>query len=266
MASSTAAAVEREPDATGALEALDVIKHFGGVEALRGVSLRLAEGDVIGLIGPNGSGKTTLLNCIAGVYPPTSGSILLDGAPLTRRGHAVARAGVVRTFQNIRLFPFLTGLQNVEIGALGAGRVKRRSSSEYARAMLRELGIEELAHRYAGTLSYGDQRRLEVARALAATPRFLLLDEPAAGMNQAESDELRASIERIRSQRNCGILVVEHDLRLIMQLCDTIYVLNEGKVISRGRPQEVRSDPLVIAAYIGEERRLVNVDGKEGSP
>jgi ABC-type branched-subunit amino acid transport system ATPase component len=250
--------------AAGVLEAVDVTKHFGGVEALRGVSLVLPEREIVGLIGPNGSGKTTLLNCISGVFPPTSGRIMLDGAPLTARGgHRVARAGIVRTFQNIRLFGGLTALQNVEVGALGAGRVRRARSREYALAMLEQLGIAGLADRWAGTLSYGDQRRLEVARALAGAPRFLLLDEPAAGMNEAESEELRRSIEEIRSERKCGILVVEHDLRLIMRLCDTIYVLNEGEVISRGTPEGVRSDPAVIAAYIGEEEREVKRKGRE---
>jgi ABC-type branched-subunit amino acid transport system ATPase component len=241
--------------ATGVLEAIDVTKHFGGVRALRGVTLALPERGIVGLIGPNGSGKTTLLNCISGVFPPTSGRIFLDGEPLPARGgHRVARAGVVRTFQNIRLFGSLTALQNVEVGALGAGRVRRAHSREYALGILEQLGISHLAERWAATLSYGDQRRLEVARALAGTPRFLLLDEPAAGMNEAESDELRDSILQIRSDRKCGILVVEHDLRLIMRLCDTIYVLSEGVVISRGTPDEVRSDPAVIAAYIGEEK------------
>ena len=252
------AVAARTDVATGVLEAVDVTKRFGGVWALRGVSLELRERDIIGLIGPNGSGKTTLLNCISGVFPATSGQVLLDGRPLNiRRGYRVARAGVVRTFQNIRLFGSLTALQNVEVGALGAGRVRRARSRGYALDVLEQLGIVHLADRWAATLSYGDQRRLEVARALAGSPRFLLLDEPAAGMNETESDELRASILRIRTDRKCGILVVEHDLRLIMRLCDTIYVLNEGEVISRGTPDEVRSDPAVIAAYIGEEERKV---------
>ena len=260
MVSAAAATTEV---ATGLLEAVDVTKNFGGVRALRGVSLRLPEHEIIGLIGPNGSGKTTLLNCISGVFPPTSGEILLDGQRLTERGgHRVARAGVVRTFQNIRLFGALTALQNVEVGALGAGRVRRARSRAYALEVLEQLGIAELADRWAGTLSYGDQRRLEVARALAGAPRFLLLDEPAAGMNESESEELRASIERIRSDRKCGILVVEHDLRLIMRLCDSIYVLNQGEVISHGTPEEVRSDPAVVAAYIGEEERGVKPKGR----
>ena len=235
------------------LEAVEVGKRFGGVHALRNVSLRLREGDVVGLIGPNGSGKTTFLNCLSGVFPPTTGRVALDGRPIPRRGHAVARRGVVRTFQNIRLFGWLTALQNVEVGALGAGRARRGSSDRHARATLAQLGIEPLADRYAGTLSYGDQRRLEIARALAAQPRFLLLDEPAAGMNETESAELGAAVQAIRKEHGCGVLVVEHDLRLIMRICDHVVVLNEGEVIASGSPGEVRSDPAVVAAYIGTE-------------
>jgi ABC-type branched-subunit amino acid transport system ATPase component len=244
----------RQEASTSALEAVGVSKRFGGVEALRGVSLRLPVGAVFGLIGPNGSGKTTLLNCLSGVLTPTSGSIRLDGASI--EGHPanrLARAGIVRTFQNIRLFGKLTARQNVETSALAAGRVPRRRSRERSLELLAELGIAHVADRDAGTLSYGDQRRVEIARALAAGPRFLLLDEPAAGMNEAESDELRASIDRIRSDRGSGVLVVEHDLRLIMQLCETIYVLNEGTLIAQGTPRDVRSDPAVVAAYIGQE-------------
>jgi branched-chain amino acid transport system ATP-binding protein/branched-chain amino acid transport system permease protein len=240
--------------AQATLEAVDVAKSFGGVHALRGVSMRLAEREIVGLIGPNGSGKTTLLNCIAGVYAPTSGRLLLDGSAFEGRpGHRVARSGIVRTFQNIRLFAKLSVIQNVEISALATKQVTRGRSSEYARALLDELGIAALAEREAGTLSYGDQRRLEIARALAAGPRFLLLDEPAAGMNEAESEALRPQIERVRANRGCGVLVVDHDLRLIMQLCDRIYVLNEGEVIATGTPAEVRRDPAVIAAYVGDQ-------------
>ena len=235
------------------LEAESVGKRFGGVEALKGVSLSLAEGQIVGLIGPNGSGKTTLLNCLSGVFPPTSGRISIDGRALSGVPHKAARRGVVRTFQNIRLFGRLTALQNVEAGALGAGRVARRRSRSYGEQVLEELGIAPLADRFAETLSYGDQRRVEIARALAARPRYLLLDEPAAGMNDAESDELAGSIERIRGDHGCGVLVVEHDLRLIMRVCESIVVLNEGDVISRGRPDEVRADPAVVAAYIGTE-------------
>jgi len=222
------------------LEAVEVGKRFGGVHALRNVSLRLREGDVVGLIGPNGSGKTTFLNCLSGVFPPTTGRVALDGRPIPRRGHTVARRGVVRTFQNIRLFGWLTALQNVEVGALGAGRARRGSSDRQARETLAKLGIERLADRYAGTLSYGDQRRLEIAR-------------PAAGMNEAESAELGGAVQGIRKEHGCGVLVVEHDLRLIMRICDHVVVLNEGEVIASGSPGEVRSDPAVVAAYIGTE-------------
>ena len=235
------------------LEAVDVSKRFGGVHALRNVSLRLREGDVVGLIGPNGSGKTTFLNCLSGVFAPSAGRIALDGRPIPRRGHAVARRGVVRTFQNIRLFGWLTALQNVEVGALGAGRARRGSSRRHALQTLAQLGIDRLADRYAGTLSYGDQRRLEIARALAAQPRFLLLDEPAAGMNEGESTELGAAVQAIRKERGCGVLVVEHDLRLIMRICDHVVVLNEGEVIASGSPADVRTDPAVVAAYIGTD-------------
>ena len=235
------------------LEAVGVGKRFGGVHALRDVSLRLEEGDVVGLIGPNGSGKTTFLNCLSGVFPPTTGRVALDGRPIPRRGHAVARRGIVRTFQNIRLFGWLTALQNVEVGALGAGRVRRQGSRRHALETLTQLGIDGLADRYAGTLSYGDQRRLEIARALAAQPRFLLLDEPAAGMNEAESAELGAAVQAIRKEHGCGVLVVEHDLRLIMRICDHVVVLNEGEVIASGSPGDVRTDPAVVAAYIGTD-------------
>jgi ABC-type branched-subunit amino acid transport system ATPase component len=236
------------------LAAVAVTKNFAGVHALRGVTLRLREGTIVGLIGPNGSGKTTLLNCVSGVFPPTSGAVSLDGEPIGGRpAHQLARRGVVRTFQNVRLFDGLTVLQNVQVSAVAAGKVKRRRSREYARDVLERLGLGDLEDRYAGTLSYGDQRRLEIARALAASPRFLLLDEPAAGMNEGESDGLRESIERIRGERGCGVLVVDHDLRLIMRLCEHIYVLNEGVLISEGEPDAVRRDPTVLAAYVGDE-------------
>ena len=236
------------------LDAVGVTKNFAGVQALRGVTLRLREGAVVGLIGPNGSGKTTFLNCVSGVFAPSSGGVSLDGVPIGGRpAHDLAGRGVVRTFQNVRLFEGLTVLQNVQVSAVAAGKVKRRRSRDYARSVLDRLGLAELEDRYAGTLSYGDQRRLEIARALAASPRFLLLDEPAAGMNEAESDELREAIDSIRGERGCGVLVVDHDLRLIMRLCEHIYVLNEGVLISEGKPEAVRSDPAVLAAYIGEE-------------
>jgi ABC-type branched-subunit amino acid transport system ATPase component len=236
------------------VEAVDVRKTFGGVQALRGVSLRLAEGELVGLIGPNGSGKTTFLNCVSGVLPPTSGDILLDGGSVAGAPmHRVASRGVVRTFQNIRLFNRMSVLRNVEVSAVAAGGEKRADAGRRARELVDELGLSGVAARDAGTLAYGDQRRVEIARALAAKPRFLLLDEPAAGMNERESADLGGAIERIRSERSCGILVVEHDLRLVLRLCERVAVLNEGELISEGTPDEVRRDAAVIAAYIGEE-------------
>jgi len=237
----------------GLLEVVDVSKSFAGVHALQGVTLRIREGAIVGLIGPNGSGKTTLLNCVAGAFAPTGGKISLDGEPIAGRpAYDLASNGIVRTFQNVRLFDRLTALQNVEISAIAAGKVGRTEARTRAKQLLAQVGIAEHEDRYAATLSYGDQRRLELARALAAGPRFLLLDEPAAGMNETESEQLRGSIDGIRHERDCGVLVVDHDLRLIMRLCDHIFVLNEGRVISEGKPEAVRRDPAVIAAYIGE--------------
>jgi ABC-type branched-subunit amino acid transport system ATPase component len=239
---------------SAALECVAVEKRYDGVHAVRGVSLRVEAGRVVGLIGPNGSGKTTLLGCLSGALRPSAGNVLVNGRDLTGApAHVVARAGVVRTFQNIRLFRRLTCLRNVEASALAAGRVRRGDAKRVARTELRELGLGGREERFAESLSYGEQRRLEIARALAARPRVLLLDEPAAGMNERESAELARTIERVRSERGCGVLVVEHDLGLIMRTCDEVYVLEDGELISHGTPAEVRADPAVVTAYIGEE-------------
>lgn len=254
------ALVEAQPGA-GRLAADEVSKTFGGVEALQQVSLGVPEGGIVGLIGPNGSGKTTLLNCLSGVVMPSSGTIRLDSMGVSGwRPEHFAAAGVVRTFQNIRLFGNLTVLQNVEVCALAASGLPRSAARELAQTLLEAFGVRELVDRYAATLSYGDQRRLEIARALAARPRFLLLDEPAAGMNELESDALAGSLMRVREQIGCGVLVVEHNLRLVMRLCTQIFVLNEGRLIMQGTAEEVRSDPAVIAAYIGNPLK----PGQEG--
>lgn len=249
------------------LAARNVSKTFGGIQALRGVSLTVTEGTIAGLIGPNGSGKTTLLNCLSGVVKLTTGSIILDGQEaIGWPPERLARAGIVRTFQNIRLFSQLTALQNVEVCALAASGLSRASARELAMLLLADLGIDGLADRHAVTLSYGDQRRVEIARALAARPRFLLLDEPAAGMNEAESDALAASLAGIRDRLHCGVLVVEHNLRVVMGLCERVYVLNEGRLISDGSAEDVRRDAAVVAAYIGSPReaRAARLDGDPG--
>ena len=255
--------VDRQPQAAGVhdfgeagmLAIRNAGKVFGGIQALRGVSLTMTEGTIAGLIGPNGSGKTTLLNCMSGVVKLTAGSITLDGREAFGWPPArFARAGIVRTFQNIRLFSQLTVLQNVEVSAIAARGVSRTSARDEAMSLLADLGIDKLAGRHAVTLSYGDQRRVEIARALAARPRFLLLDEPTAGMNEAESDALADSLAGIRDQLGCGVLLVEHNLRVVMGICERVYVLNEGRLISDGSAEDVRRDAAVIAAYIGSPR------------
>jgi ABC-type branched-subunit amino acid transport system ATPase component len=231
----------------------DVSVAFGGGRALDGASMRVRQGELVGLIGPNGAGKTTLVNCISGFVKESSGSVSIGGETISALpAHKRAAHGLVRTFQNIKLFKRFTALQNVEAAALAAGKVRRGRVAEVATACLERVGIGHLANRYAETLSYGDQRRVEIARALAASPRFLLLDEPAAGMNEAESDAIGDLITSICRDDDCGIVLIEHDLRLIMSVSQHVYVLNEGRVISEGTPSVVRNDPLVIVAYVGE--------------
>ena len=234
------------------LEVRDLRKHFRGVKALDGVSLRVLPNEILGLIGPNGSGKTTLLNVVSGILRPTSGTVVVDGRSATGMAvHRVAELGVGRTFQQIRLFRGMTVAENVEVGAVAA-----RLGSEGTRRVPRILARTRLADQAsvpAGTLAYGQQRRAEIARALAARPRLLLLDEPAAGMNEAESDSLLVTLRAIRDEESCAIMIVDHDLRLIMRLCDRVHVLAEGQTIAEGRPADVRRDAAVIAAYLGEE-------------
>ncbi len=230
---------------------------FSGLEALRGIDLSLVQGEIVGLIGPNGSGKTTLLNVLSGVIVPTTGRVEIDGRDVTRwPAHRVAARGVARTFQNIRLFGQMSVLENVEVGAaLQPGRPGGAALRRAARAVLAETGLSGVADRRARTLPYGIRRRLEIARALATRPAFLLLDEPAAGANEAESDELRMLIAELRRAHGLGILIVEHDLRLIMRLADRIVVLNEGARIAEGSAHDVSTDPAVREAYLG--RRAV---------
>jgi ABC-type branched-subunit amino acid transport system ATPase component len=237
------------------LEVDNVSKHFAAVKALAGVDLSLVKGEILALIGPNGSGKTTLINVVSGVIPPSSGSARLDETVLTKLpSHKVARCGVGRTFQNVRLFRDLTVIENVETAASRSPRTKgffgpRRASRE----ALALVGLEDLAETVVGTLAYGLQRRVEIARAIASRPHFVLLDEPAAGLNDAESDALLDVIRLLRDRLEAGILVVDHDLRLIMRVAERIHVLNEGKTLAEGTPREVRHNRAVIEAYLGSE-------------
>lgn len=231
----------------------DISKAYGGLIAVDKVSLKLNPGEVLGLIGPNGSGKTTLLGCIAGTHPASSGTIRLGNDTISGlQPFAVARRGLARSFQTIRLFSRLTALDNVK-GAM-AQRHHLAGQSELdakSLALLREMGIDELAGRLAGTLAYGQQRRLEIARALATDPMFLLLDEPAAGMNEVETSDLLNILRRLVSERGMGLVIVDHDMHLIVNLCDRIAVLNKGQLIKVGTPQEVTRDPAVREAYLG---------------
>ncbi len=243
----------------------DVTLRFGGVTALDGVSFEIRKGEILGLIGPNGAGKTTCFNVTTGVYRPTSGEVRFEGRPLTgMKRHKIIQLGIARTFQNIRLFRIMTALENVMVGGdaqhktgvisalFRLPRHRREEAEGFARAqeLLEFVGIGGRSDELAESLSYGDQRRLEIARAIATEPKLLCLDEPAAGFNPEEKRRLMALIRKVRD-RGYTVLLIEHDMRLVMGVTDRIVVLEFGRKIAEGKPEEIQDNPAVIAAYLG---------------
>ncbi|MEG6501983.1 ABC transporter ATP-binding protein [Desulfovibrio sp. 1214_IL3152] len=254
------------------LEVQDLSQDFGGLRALNELSLTVNSGEIVALIGPNGAGKTTFFNCVTGIYTPTEGKMFLydrEGSPKLLNGkkpHVITAMGMARTFQNIRLFSDMTVLENVMIGRhcrtragiLGAvmrdGRTRReeQESIDASYALLELVRLQDMWNETARNLPYGAQRRLEIARALATEPRMLLLDEPAAGMNPQETNELKDLVCSIRDNQQLSILLIEHDMGMVMSLSDRIYVMEYGSCIATGKPEEIRVNPRVIKAYLGE--------------
>ena len=255
------------------LDVQDLTMDFGGLRALDKVSLQVIPGEIVALIGPNGAGKTTFFNCITGIYKPTGGDVFVTPPGKKQRRisgmktHRVTAQGMARTFQNIRLFPEMTVLENVMIGRHcrsragvlgailrdGATRREEKDIVDKSYAILEKMGLAKEVNELAKNLPYGDQRRLEIARAMATTPFLLLLDEPAAGMNPRETDALEELIRRICKEENIAVLMIEHDMRIVMSISNRIYVLDYGKMIASGTAAEILANPIVIKAYLGEE-------------
>lgn len=254
------------------LEVKNLSKNFGGLAAVSNISMEIQEGELIGLIGPNGAGKTTFFNLLTGVYEPSEGLIEMnvDGHRKQIGGlkpYQITDYGVARTFQNIRLFKSMTVLENVKVGLHKNIRYNLISSmlrlpsyyneerwiEEKANEYLKDVGLYKKRHELADNLPYGEQRRLEIARALAISPKILYLDEPAAGMNPQETKELVELIQRLRKKYNLTVILIEHDMSLVMTLCERIYVLNYGKLIASGTPEEIKNNEFVITAYLGED-------------
>ncbi|MHA3887304.1 high-affinity branched-chain amino acid ABC transporter ATP-binding protein LivG [Pseudomonas sp. JL972] len=249
------------------LEVRGLSMRFGGLLAVNNVALNVQERQVVSMIGPNGAGKTTVFNCLTGFYQPTAGEILLDGTAIHGMpGHKIARQGVVRTFQNVRLFKDMTAVENLLVaqhrhlntnflaGLLKtpAFRQSERDAMNFAAHWLEQVNLTDIANRPAGTLAYGQQRRLEIARCMMTRPRILMLDEPAAGLNPRETEDLKALIALLREEHGVTVLLIEHDMKLVMSISDHIYVINQGTPLADGTPEQIRNNPDVIKAYLGE--------------
>ena len=236
------------------LSAGNIIMDFSGLRAIDQVSMKLYPNEILGLIGPNGSGKTTLLNILSGTLESTKGSVFIDKKDVSRlKAHEIAKLNLARSFQNIKLFPSLTVIEHIEVAALSTGTIDNESSSEFVNRLLNFMGLEKECNRLAVTLPYGLQRKVEIARALAIRPKYLLLDEPAAGMNSDESRQLMKEMMQLRDNLGIGLLVVDHDMDMIMELCDRILVLNEGRLLAEGSPKFIKKHPAVIEAYMGRK-------------